>query len=219
MLVKDCMTRHPIMISPETPAAEAQKIMAENQVRHLPVVGSGKRLLGLITRQRLALKPDELGSLNIWEISRRLSAMTAKKIMLKAERVQTIDPDKTVERAARVMTDHKVGCLPVLEDGVVVGILTETDLLKSFQTMLGLPAEGVRVTVRIPPKSEEAFKKVIVAISEKGWPILGLGSFPTRKQPGYWDSVFKIAEANIEEVEAVINQVPNQEIVDIREVV
>lgn len=218
MLVKDCMTRHPIMISPETPAAEAQKIMAENQIRHLPVVGSGKRLLGLITRQRLSLKPDELGSLNIWEISRRLSAMTAKKIMLKAEHVQTIIPDKTVERAARIMTDHKVGCLPVLEDGIVVGILTETDLLKSFQTMLGLPADGVRVTVRMPG-GVGIFKQVIVAISEEGWPILGLGSFPTRKQPGYWDSVFKIAGANIDEVEAVINQVPNQEIVDIREVV
>ncbi|HEY54601.1 MAG TPA: CBS domain-containing protein [Caldilineae bacterium] len=218
MLVKDCMTRHPIMISPETPAAEAQKIMAENQIRHLPVVGSGKRLLGLITRQRLSLKPDELGSLNIWEISRRLSAMTAKKIMLKAEHVQTIIPDKTVERAARIMTDHKVGCLPVLEDGIVVGILTETDLLKSFQTMLGLPADGVRVTVRMPG-GVGIFKQVIVAISEEGWPILGLGSFPTRKQPGYWDSVFKIAGVNIDEVEAVINQVPNQEIVDIREVV
>ena len=218
MLVKDCMTRHPIMISPETPAAEAQKIMAENQIRHLPVVGSGKRLLGLITRQRLSLKPDELGSLNIWEISRRLSAMTAKKIMLKAEHVQTIIPDKTVERAARIMTDHKVGCLPVLEDGIVVGILTETDLLKSFQTMLGLPADGVRVTVRMPG-GVGIFKQVIVAISEEGWPILGLGSFPTRKQPGYWDSVFKIAGVNIDEVEAVINQVPDQEIVDIREVV
>lgn len=53
MLVKNCMTRHPIMIAPEKLASEAQKIMAENNVRHLPVVGDGKRLLGLITRERL----------------------------------------------------------------------------------------------------------------------------------------------------------------------
>jgi len=218
MLVKDCMTRHPIMISPETPAAEAQQIMAENQIRHLPVVGGGKRLLGLITRQRLALKPDELGSLNIWEISRRLSDMKAQKIMLPAAQVYTIDTDKTVERAARIMTDHKVGCLPVIDEDVVVGILTETDLLKSFQIMLGLPAEGVRVTVRMPG-GVGIFTQVIVAISEKGWPIMGLGSFPTRKQPGYWDTVFKIAGVGTEEVEAVISSVPEQEIVDIREVV
>ncbi len=219
MLVKDCMTRHPIMISPDTPAAEAQHIMADNQIRHLPVAGDGKRLLGLITRQRLAFKPDELGSLNIWEISRRLSDLKAQKIMLPAEQVQTIKPTRTVERAARILTDHKIGCLPVVEDDVVVGILTETDLLKSFQIMLGLPADGVRVTVRMP-EGVGIFKQVIVAVSEQGWPIMGLGSFPTRKMPGYWDTVLKIAGVNnIAEVEEVISQVPNQEIVDIRVVV
>ena len=218
MLVKDCMTRHPIMISPEVPAAEAQQIMAENHIRHLPVAGDGKRMLGLITRQRLALKPDDLGSLNIWEISRRLSDLTAKKIMLPAKQVHTTDPSRTIERAAAIMTDHKVGCLPVIEDEVVVGILTETDLLKSFQIMLGLPAEGVRVTVRMP-EGVGIFKQVIVAFSDKGWPIMGLGSFPTRKKPGYWDTVLKIAGAQVDEVQALLAGIPNQEIVDIREVV
>ena len=217
MLVKDCMTRHPIMISPETPAAEAQKIMAENQIRHLPVIGGGKRLVGLITRQRLALKPDELGSLNIWEISRRLSDLTAQRIMLPANQVHSISPSRTIERAAATMTDHKIGCLPVIEEDVVVGIITETDLLISFQIMLGLPAEGVRVTVRMP-EGVGIFKQVIVAFSDKGWPIMGLGSFPTRKRPGYWDSVFKRAGGSIEEVRAAISDVPDQEIVDIREV-
>jgi len=218
MLVKDCMTRHPIMISPDVPAAEAQQILAENHIRHLPVAGSGKRLLGLITRQRLALKPDELGSLNIWEISRRLSDMTAKKIMLPVAKVYTSAPEKTVERAASIMSDHKVGCLPVLEDDVVVGIITETDLLKAFQIMLGLPADGVRVTVRIP-EGVGIFTQVIVAISEKGWPIMGLGSFPTRKQPGLWDTVLKIAGAQVDEVQALLADIPDQKIVDIREVV
>jgi acetoin utilization protein AcuB len=218
MLVKDCMTRHPIMIAPEAPASEAQKIMTENHIRHLPVVGDGKQLLGLITRQRLAMKPDQLGSLNVWEISRLLSTMTANKIMLKAAEVQTITSDKTVERAAKVMTDHKVGGLPVLEEDVVAGIITETDLLKAFQIMLGLPSEGVRVTSRIP-EGKGIFKEVIVAISEAGWPIMGLGSFPTRKRPGYWDSVFKIAGASVDEVQALLADIPNQEIVDVREVV
>lgn len=62
MLVKDRMTRHPILISPTTLATEAQNIMAENNIRHLPVAGDGKRLLGLITRQQLAMKPDDLGT-------------------------------------------------------------------------------------------------------------------------------------------------------------
>ena len=73
MLVKDYMTRHPIMIPPSMAAAEAQKIMSENKVRHLPVVGDGKRPLGLVTRQSLRIPPAELGSLNVWEITRFLS--------------------------------------------------------------------------------------------------------------------------------------------------
>src|SRR5262245_51509025 len=98
MLVKDCMTRHPIMIPPSTFATEAQHIMTENHVRHLPVVGDGKKLLGLLTRNRLSIKPDTLSSLNVWEITRFLSNLTVEKIMLKADQVYTIEPHKTVER-------------------------------------------------------------------------------------------------------------------------
>jgi acetoin utilization protein AcuB len=219
MLVKDCMTRHPIMIAPEIPATEAQKIMGENKVRHLPVVGDGKRLLGLITRQRLALKPDTLASLDIWEISRYLVNLTAEKVMVKRDDVYTIEPDRTVERAARMMSDHKIGCLPVIEDGdVVIGVLTEVDLLRSFQEMLGLPAEGVRVTVRMPNKEGE-FAKLTSTIAANGMGIMGIGSFPSPRRSGYYDMVLKIPEASVDKVQDVLSGIPDQEIVDIREVV
>lgn len=219
MLVKDCMTRHPILIPPETPAAEAQKLMGENKVRHLPVVGDGKRLLGLITRQRLAIKPETLGSLDVWEITRFLSDLTVSKLMLKRDEVHTIGPDRTVERAARTMTDYKIGCLPVLEDGDVVGgILTEVDLLRSFQEMLGLPAEGVRITVRAPDKEGE-FVKIATVVAEKGWGIMGIGSFPSPRRPGFYDLVMKVPDASLEEVKEAFSQVQGQEVIDIREVV
>ncbi|MFQ5575509.1 MAG: CBS domain-containing protein [Anaerolineae bacterium] len=218
MLVKDCMTRHPIMIPPTMPAAEAQKIMAENKIRHLPVISDGKRLLGLITRQRLALKPDMLGSLNVWEITRHLSNLTVKKVMLPAKEVHTIVPDKTVERAARTMTDHKIGCLPVIDDEVVVGIITEADLLLSFQEMLGLHTEGVRVTVRQPDQVGEGIK-LIKAVSEQGWPIMGMAGCPAPRRPGYYDVVLKIAGVSLSQVQEVVSRVSEQEIVDIRTVV
>ncbi len=218
MLVKDCMTRHPIMIAPETLAAEAQRIMSENKVRHLPVVGDGKKLLGLITRQRLALKPDTLTSLNVWEITRYLSNLKVKDIMLKVDDVRTIDPGRTVERAARIMTDYKIGCLPVVEEDVVVGIITEIDLLHSFQEMLGLPTEGVRVTMRAPDRAGEG-AKLLTALANRGWKVMGVGIFLLPKHPGFYDSVVKIEGVTVAEVEEVLSQVPDQEIVDIREVV
>jgi acetoin utilization protein AcuB len=218
MLVKDCMTRHPIMIPPSTLATEAQHIMTENHVRHLPVVGDGKKLVGLLTRTRLSIKPDTLSSLNVWEITRFLSNMTVEKIMLKTDQVYTIEPHKTVERAARYMADYRVGCLPVLDEGVVVGIITEVDLLRSFQEMLGLPAPGVRVTMRMPNRKGE-YAKLTTTVVERGWGIMGIGSFPSPRHPGFYDMVLKIPEVTVAEVKEALGQVADQEIVDIREVV
>jgi acetoin utilization protein AcuB len=212
------MVRHPIMISPETPAAEAEKIMSENKIRHLPVVGDGKRLEGLITRQSLSLKPADLGSLNVWEITRSLSNLRVKDLMVKAEDVITVTPERTIERAASLMTQNKIGCLPVIEDGrVVVGILTEQDLLRAFQEMLGLHAQGVRVTMRMPDRKGE-FIKLAAVMVEHGWGVMGIGSFPSYRNPGFWDVVVKIPYITRQEVEQALSGVEGQTIVDIREV-
>lgn len=221
MLVKDCMTRHPIMVGPETLAAEARHLMSENNIRHLPVAGDGKRLLGLITRQRLAVRPDDLSSLNVWEITRYLSKLRVDQVMIKmaTHELHTIEADKTVERAARYMTEHKIGCLPVVEEGnIVIGILTEIDLLRSLQEMLGLPEPGVRVTVRMPNKKGQ-FALLTSTIAQYGWGIMGIGSFPSPRQPDSYDMVLKIPNVTVAEVQMALSQVPEQEIVDIREVV
>jgi acetoin utilization protein AcuB len=209
------MTRHPVMISLTTKAAEAENLMTENKVRHLPVVGDGKRLEGLVTRQSLAIKPDLLGSLNVWEITRFLSNMTVKQLMVKGGEVITIEPDKTIERAAKVMSEHKIGCLPVVEDGVVVGIITEIDLMNAFQLMLGLPSSGIRVTVRMPNQHGE-FAKLTAALSANKLGVMGIGSFPSPRREGYYDVVVKIPEVTAEAVEAALNGIEGQEIVDIR---
>lgn len=218
MLVKDCMTRHPIMIGPDTPASEAQNLMASNRIRHLPVVGDGKRLLGLITNERLALKSDMVGSLSVWEISRYVSNLKVKDVMLKVGSVQTIDSDRTVERAAKMMSDGKLSALVVIDDGVVSGIITETDVMNALQQMLGLPKEGVRVTLRMPNRLGE-FGKVTAILSEKQWGIMGIGSFPTHKDDQSYDVVLKIPGVTTEEVKEALGNIENQKIVDIRDVV
>lgn len=216
MLVKDCMTRHPVMISPGWSASEAQRLMADNRLRHLPVVEDGKRLVGLITRQRLSMKPDALGSLNVWEISRYLSDLKVKQLMIKRSALHTIAEDRTVERAASVMSEHRVGCLPVLEEGgVVLGIVTEIDISRAFQEMLGLPAEGVRVTVRMPNRPGE-FGKLTRKLGENGWGVMGVGTFPSRKDPTSYLVVVKIPGVSLDEVEEELSSIPDQSVVDIR---
>jgi acetoin utilization protein AcuB len=209
------MTRHPVMISPGTKAAEADNLMSEIMIRHIPVVGDGKRLAGLVTRQSLAIKPDVMGSLNVWEITRYLANLTVKQVMVKAGDVITIEPEKTIERAAKMMSEDKIGCLPVVEEGVVVGIITEIDLLHAFQSMLGLPAEGIRVTVRMPNRVGE-FAKLTAVLSENQLGVMGIGSFPSPRREGFYDVVLKIPEVDAETVRVALSGVEGQEIVDLR---
>lgn len=219
MLVKDCMTRHPILVPPEMPATEAQHLMQENHIRHLPVVGDGKRLIGLVTQMSFALDPGLLGSLDMWEISRKLSRLTVGDVMTAVPSVITITSDRTVERAAQILIAHKISCLPVVEEGdIVAGILTEIDLLNAFQIMLGLPCDGVRITIRMPDRPGE-FAKLSRLLGEHKWGVMGIGTFPSPRRVGFYDAVVKIRGVSSDEARAALSRLDDQEVVDIRDVV
>jgi acetoin utilization protein AcuB len=216
MLVKDYMTRHPIMVPPTMPAAEAQKIMVENKIRHLPVIGDGKRPLGLVTRERLRIPPADLASLSVWEITRYLSELKVKDVMVKSKELATIGPDATLEDAAQTMAENRFGCLPVVDENVVVGIITETDLLVELADLLGGYVPGVRVTVRLPGKIG-GYAKITGAMAEQGWGMYATGSVPSPKCEGCWDIVLKVKDVAADDVVALIEQIEDAEIVDVRE--
>lgn len=216
MLVKDYMTRHPFLAEPSMSIVEAQRLMGENNIRHLPVVGEGKRLLGLVTRHSLLVDPSRLSSLDVWEIARYLAGLTVKDVMIKARDVITIHPDATIEDAARIMVECKVGCLPVVEDGFVVGILTDVDMMAHLMQMMAAMIPAVRVTVRMPNVRGE-LAKLVGAIAAQGWGILALGGVPAPREPDKWDAVVKIRDGTKEQVAAALSRVEGQQIVDIRE--
>ena len=216
MFVKDYMTRHPIMIEPDKRVTEAQKMMGENNIRHLGVVGDGKRLLGLITREQLQIAPEKLGSLDVWEITRFLADLTVKNVMVKRDDVCTINPDATLEDAAALMSRYKIGGLPVIEDEIVVGVLTETDLLIELQNLLGAKEKGLRVTMRVPDRIGE-FMKLSSAITAKGWGIMTMGSVRAPKAPDYWDIVLKVKGCTEEELVKELEAIEDQQLIDVRE--
>lgn len=215
MLVKDYMTRHPIMIEETRRAVDAQRMMVENKIRHLPVVNDGKRLVGLVTRDRLSITPDRLGSLDVWEITRLLSDLTVEKVMLKGDDLRTIDPDATLERAARLMIQHKIGSLPVLENDIVVGIITKTDLLIELQNLLGATEKGWRVTMRVPNRDGE-FSRLTNPLTEHGWSIMALGSVRSPKDDNFWDIVLKVSGGKQAELQSILESISDQELLDIR---
>ncbi len=217
MIVKEYMTKHPIMIRPTMSIVEAQGIMSEARVRHLPVVEAGKRLLGLITQETLRVPPTKLTSLNVWEITRYLSNLTVKDVMVDRKDVVTINPNITIEEAARVMVTHKIGCLPVLDEDIVVGIITDTDMMRHLIEMLDAPQTSVRVTMRMSLAKGE-LARLVTTISDQGWGIWALSGVLSPKDPNKWDAVFKIVDVSKEEVLAVLSQLEGQQVIDIREV-
>jgi acetoin utilization protein AcuB len=204
------------MVEPTMSIVEAQGIMAEMQVRHLPVVEKGKRLVGLVTRESMRIPPTELASLNVWEITRLLSNMTLADVMVKRENLITTEPDVALEEAAQVMIRDRVGCLPVVEEGVVVGIITEIDMMAQLAQLLGGNVPGVRATIRMPNRKGE-LAKVTGAISEQGWGIYASGGVPAPKDPDHWDCVFKVRDVLKEDLLAVLEKVEEHQVIDIRE--
>jgi acetoin utilization protein AcuB len=217
MIIKDYMTKHPVMIDPAMSIVEAQSIMAETRARHLPVVEEGKRLVGLITQETLRVPPNILTSLNVWEITRFLSNLSVKDVMVKRKDIFTIEPDTTIEEAARIMVEHKIGCLPILTEGIVVGIITDTDLMAHLMEMLDAPEPSVRVTMRMSLTKGE-LARLVAAISAQGWGIWALGGVVTPKDPNCWDAVFKIVDAPRDQVVAALSKIEGQKIIDVREV-
>ena len=145
-----------------------------------------------------------------------LGDIKAKQVMIKATSVVTITANRSVERAASIMLENEVGCLPVLdEDKTVIGIVTEVDLLEALQEMLGVAGRGVRVTVRIRDKKGE-FAALMAILAEHEWGVHGIGTFPARRRPGQYDVVIKIADVSVESVTAAFSRLDSQEIVDIR---
>ncbi|NJN67301.1 MAG: CBS domain-containing protein, partial [Chloroflexaceae bacterium] len=179
------MLQHPIMIEPHKRVLETQRMMVENQVYYLPVIGDGKRLLGMVTPPRLAIPPEKLGSLDVWEISHYLSTLTIEKVMLKGKDLHTIGPDATMEEAAERMIEKKVGGLPVLDRDVVIGLITDQDILLKFRDVLGATEPGMRVVVRIPGRRGEAVR-LTQPMLDRGWWIMSLVNIrsPDRKATG-----------------------------------
>jgi acetoin utilization protein AcuB len=175
MLVRERMSYPVITVHPGLPIMEALSLMSEERLRRLPVVYNRGRLLGIVSKKDLLhAAPSDATSLDIWEINYLVNKITVGRVM--ATDVITIDGDTPLEEAARIMADNKVGGLPVLHKGKVVGIITETDLFKVFLEMLRAREKGIRLSALVPNRKGE-LAQLTEAISKIGGNILALGTF------------------------------------------
>jgi acetoin utilization protein AcuB len=137
MIVRDIMTAKPLTVDPATPILDARQRMTDRRIRHL-VVTEGARVVGIITDRDIRLNlPSPATSLSVWEINYLLARLTVGEVMTHS--VIVIDSDRPVAEAARIMVDHKIGALPVVDGGNLLGIVTESDFVRAAAGMRAAP--------------------------------------------------------------------------------
>jgi acetoin utilization protein AcuB len=213
MLVKDQMTPEPICGHPEMPVTEAQELMQENRVRHLPILDTDKKLVGLITlRSLMNAVPPDLGKFSPFVVNYVLAKLKARNIMVKD--VITISEDTALEEAARIMADRRIGCLPVMRGDELVGIISDNDLFTIMVGLLGARREGVRVTVNQPDRAGEV-ARLTNAVASKGGYLSVFVTYPTAN-PAVWASVLKVTNIPEETLIETLGALPEVEVKDVR---
>ena len=130
MRVRDLMTAKPITVDPETPMLEARQRMVAERIRHLVVVEDA-RVVGIVNDRDIRLNlPSPATSLSVWELNYLLAKLTVGGVM--STGVLVVDPDRPAADAARIMMEHKIGALPVVDQGRLVGIVTESDFVRAM---------------------------------------------------------------------------------------
>jgi acetoin utilization protein AcuB len=214
MLVRDRMTPNPICGHPEMAVTEAQALMREKNIRHLPIVDEEKKLVGLITqRSLLRALPSDVSSFSRFEVSYILGKIKVRDIMV--EDVMTIEEDTPIEEAARVMTDRRIGCLPVIQDGDLVGIITDNDLFTIMVDLLGARRPGIRVAVLQPDRPGE-IARLSAAIAREGGNLTVMVGCPA-SDPAIWTSVLKVTNIPRQDLVEIVGKLEDVQIQDVRE--
>ncbi len=214
MLVGNRMSFPVLTVTPEIPVQDALAQMRKERVNRYPVVDKKGKLVGIVSVDDLLnASPSEATSLSVWEINYLLSKITVERVM--AKDVITVDEDDTLEQAARLMADNRIGGLPVMRQGSMVGIITQTDIFHIFLEMLGGRESGMRVSALV--KDEKGMlHKLTQAIDEAGGNIIALSTYAGTNTENRGITI-KLRQLDIVSVKKVLLPLVEQ-ITDIREI-
>lgn len=215
MLVRERMTANPVVVHPETSFEDALQLLREKKIRRLPVVDKQGVLVGIVVEKDLLYaSPSPATSLSVFEVHYLLSKLAIKDVMTK--RVITVAEDCPLEEAARIMIDHKIGSLPIVQGKQLIGIITETDVFKVMAEALGGRSKGVRVVMRVPEVKGE-LAQVTKKIAELGGNIVSLAVFLS-SDAQHRELTVKVQGVQKEELIAALEKTGGAQIVDVREI-
>ena len=196
MKVRDIMSTNVVTVDEKTLVDDAKKIMEAHRIRRLPVIKKNK-LIGLITKHMLLeAAPSPATSLSIWELHYVLSKMTVEKIMVKNP--FTISPDMPVEEALQLGQEKGYGGFLVVEKGRLVGIVTESDIVRIMTRVLGVREKGKRIDIRLS-KQFGNFQRIMKILDENKTVLL---SMMTLKEPEEedWLTILRVKSEDAEPI-------------------
>ena len=213
MTVKRMMKKNPITNTAETSIVDVADILKENHIHRLPVLDKKGKLIGVITEKDiLHASPSPVSSLSVYEMPYMLSRLKVSNLMTKD--VRTIDPDTTVEEAAKIMVDDDLSCLPVIEGDKLVGIVSKSDMFKVLYELFGSLVKGTRVTFLFNQRSGE-ISRLSTALANKGFDIISIGTFVDKGEKDGVLTTITVRTENSEGVLEVLRPIV-KEILDVR---
>jgi acetoin utilization protein AcuB len=169
MKIKSLMIPDPITVTKNASIKQAIEMMKVNSIRHLPVVDDENILEGFVT----------LADLKVGLIPSMVAGLTLEELMIKDP--ITVDPNNDIEIAAQLIYKYKISGIPVVRKGKLVGIITESDLLRAFVDMMGILNASSRVDVALGA-DPGVFRKVLQILEENGAEIMNVGMTPQRSR-------------------------------------
>ena len=182
MFVRNFMTKDPITVSLDATLPSTADLMKQHNLKRLPVMDQDK-LVGIITEKDVAKAlPSPATTLSKYEINYLTEKIRVKDVMTKA--VISVSPDTTVEEATMIMHEEDVGCLPVLENGKLVGIITERNIYNALTKLYGLDRPGLRITVQVEDRIG-VIADLTTLIKSLNLPIISLATYAASAETAY----------------------------------
>ena len=181
MLVVNWMSTKLVSVGPEDSMSQASQLMRDYNISHLPVIKNGA-LLGVVSDRDLKrASASDATSLAVHELSYLLSRVKIKDIM--TPRPVTVDPHDTIEDAALLLLEHKISCLPVVDEGEqVMGMITKNDVFRAMVLMSGVTAGGIQFGLDLADEPG-SIKRAADVIRKYGGRMVSIQSTFERRRP------------------------------------
>lgn len=198
MFVINRMTKNPMTVTADTKVDEVAHLMKKHNFRRLPVVDDGKLVGFLSDSDLMRVAPSPATTLSRYEINSLLAKICVRDIMKKD--VVSVNVDATIEEAALIMYKNKIGGMPVVSNmGAVVGVITETDIFKTFVDVMGLADGKTRITLEVTDKIG-VVKDIAEIFGQAGVSIDSL--ITCKKEDDKYEIVIRGDITNIDDIKA-----------------